>query len=218
MLRSVLVLVAVFAALDAGAATFVVTSTSDQTDATPGDGICSWMTGICTLRAAIQEANALAGADVIQLPAGTFTLSIAGAGEENAATGDLDIRDDVTLEGAGAGVTILDGGALDRVLHVQPMNLATLSVTVRDVTIRNGATTDIPGAGILHADEGSLLVEDATVTGNQVSGSTVYATGGGIAANGVGSLTIRRTSLTDNGAYRGPPSSTTARSCLPTRR
>ena len=203
MLRSVLVLVSVFAALDAGAATFVVNSTSDQTDAVPGNGVCSWMTGICTLRAAIQEANALAGADVIQIPAGTFPLSIAGANEENAASGDLDIRDDVTLEGAGAGVTILDGGALDRVLHVQPMNAATLLVTVRDVTIRNGATADAPGAGIVHADEGTLLVEDSTVTDNHVSGSTSSATGGGISSNGVGSLTVRRSLLTGNGAARG---------------
>ena len=203
MLGSLLLLVAVFAALDAGAATFAVNSNSDQSDAVPGNGVCSVMAGLCTLRAAIQEANAFAGADVIQIPAGTYTLSIAGAGEENATTGDLDIRDDVTLEGAGSGVTILDGGALDRVLHMQPMNVATLSVTVRDVTIRNGATADAPGAGILHADEGSLLVEDSTVSDDHVSGSTSNATGGGISSNGVGSLTIRRSLLTGNGAHRG---------------
>jgi len=203
LLGSLLLLVAVFAALDAGAATFAVNSNSDQSDAVPGNGVCSVMAGLCTLRAAIQEANAFAGADVIQIPAGTYTLSIAGAGEENATTGDLDIRDDVTLEGAGSGVTILDGGALDRVLHMQPMNVATLSVTVRDVTIRNGATADAPGAGILHADEGSLLVEDSTVSDDHVSGSTSNATGGGISSNGVGSLTIRRSLLTGNGAHRG---------------
>jgi CSLREA domain-containing protein len=203
VLRSLLLFVSVFAALEAGAATFAVNSTSDQSDAVPGNGTCSVMAGICTLRAAIQEANAFAGADVIQIPAGIFTLSIAGAGDENAATGDLDIRDDVTIEGAGAGTTIVDGGALDRVLHVQPMNVATLAVTVRDVTLRNGATTDIAGAGILHADEGSLLIEDATVSGDLVSGSTVNAIGGGIAATGLGSLTIRRSLLTGNGAYRG---------------
>ena len=203
MLRSIVLFVSVFAALEAGAATFAVNSTSDQTDAVPGNGVCSWMAGLCTLRAAIQEANAFPGADVIQIPAGTFTLSIAGAGEENAASGDLDIRDDVTLEGAGAGVTILDGAAIDRVLHVQPMNLATLSVTIRDVTIRNGATTELPGGGILHGDEGTLLVEDSTVSGNHVSGSTSSAIGGGISSNGLGSLTIRRSLLTGNGAARG---------------
>ena len=50
-------------------ATFVVTSTGDQTDVNPGNGICETQVGngICTLRAAITEANALAnvGANVI---------------------------------------------------------------------------------------------------------------------------------------------------------
>jgi CSLREA domain-containing protein len=53
--------------------TFTVTSTTDTTDATPGDGICETAPGnhICTLRAAIQETNALPGSDTIIFPAGT---------------------------------------------------------------------------------------------------------------------------------------------------
>ncbi len=203
MLRSLLLLVSVCAALDAGAATFAVNDTSDQSDAVPGNGVCSVMAGLCTLRAAIQEANAFAGADVIQIPAGIFTLSIAGAGEEFAATGDLDIRDDVTLEGAGAGATIIDGGALDRVLHVQPMNAATLAVTVRGVGIVNGALTDDGGAGILHADEGVLTVLDSLLTENHISGSTSSAAGGAIASQGVGALNVHNTVITENSAHRG---------------
>src|SRR5437867_11074046 len=79
------------------AATFNVNSTTDAVDATPGDGACATAgpTPVCTLRAAIQEANALRGADVINLPAGTYTLTIPGRGEDHAATGDLDINDTV---------------------------------------------------------------------------------------------------------------------------
>lgn len=49
------------------AATLVVNSTADDADATVGDSICDTATGngVCTLRAAIQEANALAGTDTI---------------------------------------------------------------------------------------------------------------------------------------------------------
>ena len=43
------------------------------------------------------------------LTAGIFTLTIAGADENAAATGDLDITQDVTINGAGAGSTIIDG-------------------------------------------------------------------------------------------------------------
>ena len=52
-------------AAGASAATFTVNSTADQGDASAGDGSCATAAGVCTLRAAIQEANALAGTDTI---------------------------------------------------------------------------------------------------------------------------------------------------------
>ena len=42
-------------------ATFTVNSTADAGDANTGDGVCATTGGVCTLRAAIQQANALAG-------------------------------------------------------------------------------------------------------------------------------------------------------------
>ena len=45
--------------------TFVVTAVNDGDDANPGDGNCATATKVCTLRAAIEEANADAGADTI---------------------------------------------------------------------------------------------------------------------------------------------------------
>src|ERR1700675_908151 len=93
MMRLAQLLAAVFAlcfgvAAGARAANFTVTSTADAVDATPGDGVCATATAACTLRAAIQEANALSGADSITVPAGTYTLALLGAGEDAAATGD----------------------------------------------------------------------------------------------------------------------------------
>ncbi len=54
------------------AAVFSVDSLIDASDSAHGDGVCaSALAGApCTLRAAVQEANALAGADRIELPAG----------------------------------------------------------------------------------------------------------------------------------------------------
>ncbi len=46
--------------------TFVVTSTADTVDASPGNGTCADSLGRCTLRAAMTEANYLAGEDLIQ--------------------------------------------------------------------------------------------------------------------------------------------------------
>ena len=59
-------------------AAFTVNSTSDAIDANPGNGVCETSTpGQCTLRAAIMEANALPGADTINVPAGTYNLAAA---------------------------------------------------------------------------------------------------------------------------------------------
>jgi hypothetical protein len=44
-------------------ATYVVTTTVDAVDASPGDGVCETATGneVCTVRAAVMEANATPG-------------------------------------------------------------------------------------------------------------------------------------------------------------
>src|SRR5438094_10032224 len=125
------------------AATFNVTSTIDAVEASPGDGICASAGSQCTLRAAVQEANALPGADTIMLPAGTYVLTVGGASarcEDAAAKGDLDITDDVTIIGAGAPITIIDGNGIDRVFDVAAQ------ANIRGVTIRNGnaGTTTCP--------------------------------------------------------------------------
>ena len=77
-------------------------------DANPGDGIAADADGNTSLRAAVMEANALAGDDTIYLPAGTYTRTLGGLNEGHATTGDLDIRDDVTILGAGAADTIIE--------------------------------------------------------------------------------------------------------------
>src|SRR5690349_21383880 len=104
LLRSLIsaLLMAALLALAGGAqaATFNVTTTADLTGATCG--------ATCSLRQAVGAANAAAGADTIALPAGTFTLTQAGVDDTNAA-GDLDITSSLTISGAGAGRTTVNG-------------------------------------------------------------------------------------------------------------
>ena len=118
----------------AHAATFAVTSTSDAVDSNTLDGVCNDGLGNCTLRAAIMQANALPGADTITVPAGTYTLSIAGAGEDAGASGDLDIGGDLTINGGGSATTIVDGADLDRVFHIVGG-----AIVISGLTIQNGA-------------------------------------------------------------------------------
>jgi hypothetical protein len=62
-------------------------------------------TGHISLRSAIMAANAQPGADTILLPSGIFRLTIAGASEDVAASGDLDILSDLTIQGRGPTAT-----------------------------------------------------------------------------------------------------------------
>ena len=175
----------------AQAQNFTVSSTIDAVDAVPGNGICADASGNCTLRAAIQEANVLAGTDTITLPAGVYQLSLTGAGEDVAATGDLDITADLTISGAGAMLTTIDGGLSDRVFDIGP-NLVPLSVVFNSLTIRNGVANGGPG-GAIRVNLGTVVLNDCSLNGNSTD-----ANGGAISNNG--NLTLNGSTLSANTA------------------
>ena len=81
-------------------------------------------------------------ADTITLPQGDYELTIPGASEDGATSGDLDLSGDLTLQGEGAARTVIDGGSIDRVLDV----LAGAAVSISDITAavveRRGVRTD----------------------------------------------------------------------------
>ena len=170
---------------------FTVDSTNDTVDVTPGNGICADASGRCTLRAAIQEANTLAGADTITLPAGVFQLLLTGSGEEAAASGDLDITADLTINGAGAPSTVIDGGGLDRVFDIAP-NLVPVSVTINSLAIRNGKASSAPG-GAIRVNTGTVVLNDCSLNGNSTDMN------GGAISN-AGNLTLNRCALSANTA------------------
>ena len=108
---------------NANASTYVVNTTNDTQDVAPGDNVCADSVGNCSLRAAITEANAHAGADIITLPAGTYTTTIPTTHENGNSDGDFDILSPITINGtAPAGATIIQANAApntgdDRVMH-----------------------------------------------------------------------------------------------------
>ncbi len=169
------------------AASFIVDSPGDLGDATPGDGACDIGWGPCTLRAAVQEANALPGADTISLPAGTYTLDIVGSGEDASATGDLDITGNLTINGAGMATTIVDGGAVDTVFEI--LSGATVEITA--ITVRNGSAGGYPG-GI--SNDGTLHMSDCKISGNHATGGNA-----GGARNG-GTMVLNNCVVADNTA------------------
>ena len=90
-------------------------------------------TGHISLRSAIMAADSQKGSSTIIVPAGTFTLTIPGANEDNSATGDLDLKKKITIKGAGSNKTIVNGNSLDRVFEVLDAN-----ATIQKLTIEGG--------------------------------------------------------------------------------
>ncbi|HMV69933.1 MAG TPA: hypothetical protein PKA64_24045, partial [Myxococcota bacterium] len=170
---------------------FVVDQIGDSADAAPGDGLCLDEMGRCSLRAAVQEANALGGAWVIDLmPGAVHTLSIAGAGEDAAETGDIDVTANLRLQGFGA---TLDAAALDRALDVQPGG----ALFLQDLDVVGGAVHTASGGAIRNA--GDLRLMDCAVRGSSAVGAG--ASGGGI-FNDRGFLQLTRTVISGNSAER----------------
>jgi hypothetical protein len=165
---------------------YVVDSPDDAIDAIPGDGACATASGACTLRAAVQESNALPGLNVIELGAGTYVLDRPGALEDAALTGDLDITDNLTINGKAANETTVDGNGLDRVFHIDPAEAGTLSVEMTDLKITGGETET--GGGVWNAS--LLAMTRVTVDNNKAE------LGAGI--NNEGFLTLTNSTVSNN--------------------
>ena len=114
-------------------ATFTVNSTGDAGDATPGDGIAdTWTARVVTttLRAAIEEGNALAAAGLGSDHTINFSGTVFGGSQQIALqNGELDLIASFTINGPGAGAgTLTDFDQLPcgvtfrimRVLSVRP--------------------------------------------------------------------------------------------------
>ena len=103
-------------ALHAQTLNMTVDSNVDEVDGFPGDGRCMTDSGTCTLRAAIQEANAFSnsGPHWIFLPADLYVMRLGavGATEDGGWSGDLDIRSSVNLVGSGAQCRYSDAAEL----------------------------------------------------------------------------------------------------------
>ncbi len=179
----------------ADAATFTVTTTADA-----DDGACD---ADCSLREAVVAANAAPDADTIVVPAGTYVLTGAG-GEDLAASGDLDLRASVTISGAGAALTVIDGGGIDRIFDI----VDSATVTISGMTLRNGRVPDgdtQSGGAILWNEPGTgksldLHLDGVVVTGND--GGRGLDGGGGIRieqdAPGSSAVTITNSVVSDN--------------------
>jgi hypothetical protein len=182
--------------------------------------------GSGSLRDAVLQFNADAGSDddIIQLLAGTYTLTIKNAGgvhETAGLTGDLNLTSTShhwIIQGAGPS-TIIDASQLeDRVFQI--VNPAT-QVVFQDLVIQGGlaqenggdgvhqGSTDALGGGILN-NGGDLTLNNVVLQNNSAQGGDALgktlpgysARGGGIYSTG-GALTLTGATIANNQAMGG---------------
>ena len=179
----------------ASAAVFKVDTTTDDaalsicTDAAAND---------CSLRGAISAANAQVGADIVVVPAGTYTLTLATTDEDANLNGDLDVAagSAITLFGAGARSTVIQAGTVggasgngvDRVFDI----LAGGALSISSVTVRNGRTS---GAGGGIRNGGNLWVNRVAVADNRTTGTSG---GGGFEILTASTTTILNSTISGN--------------------
>jgi uncharacterized repeat protein (TIGR01451 family) len=167
-------------------------------------GCITSVPGDCTLRGAIIRANAVSGPHTIALPAGTYVLNIknpTSTNEDAAQTGDLDILQQIAINGVSPGVTVITWDESvpvqdrDRVFHVLPSG----HLTVRDLSIRKGGTG--MSTGIFTTDGGGIFAQGPLIA-ERVSIRLNLATwGGGVALEAP--AIIRDSSINGNNGFFG---------------
>ncbi len=170
----------------AQAATFQVTKTVDEVGACdPGD---------CALREAVLAANASPEADVIEVPAGVYLLTIPGSGERFAMQGDLNLIGDLEIRGAPGGPTLIQSTVADRVFeaHAPPGMPSTIRLV--DLEVKGGQTD---AGGGFYGSRVAFILERTSISGN-----TARIVGGGIHLE-VGDLTVIDSTISNNNTPQG---------------
>jgi CSLREA domain-containing protein len=188
------------------AATFTVNDLGDGPDFNKGDGVCSsGPQHVCTLRAAIEEANAHSG---------DYTINFSVTGTIQLSAMLPVITSNITINGPGARSLILrlDTDNQQRILTIQ----SGATVNISGLTVTNGHAQDggrggsgDVGGGI--ANFGTLFLRDSTVSGNR-SGNAFDNTsivgngggaGGGIYNDRGATLTVLNCTVSGNQAGDG---------------
>lgn len=178
------------------AATFTVDTEVDLNDSVPGDGVCgTGAASTCSLRAAIQEANVLPGADTISLPGGYYALTrLPLAGNV------LSIASDITINGMGAsaGNTVVSGNGDRIVLQITGSPTAHL----HNLAIVGGTGHGSVFGGGVYIGGGTTTLSRVVVGGNNAAGS-VTQQGGGIYVYEFATLNLIDSEVSGNTAVNG---------------
>ena len=148
-----LLALSVVAAIPIEAALLAVDTPDDAVDTAVGDGVCATAAGRCSLRAAVQEANARPGPDEIALPAGHYTLEGPGTSSAGAV---LAPEDDLVIRGSGA-ATRIDAGGRGGIFDVAAEGAR---LALRGLRIEGGSSTAVRCGGGARCEFGGVRLTD----------------------------------------------------------
>ncbi|WP_417375674.1 choice-of-anchor Q domain-containing protein [Gimesia maris] len=174
----------------------VIESLEDRTLLTAFTVVNTDDSGAGSLRNAIEQANASAGADSISFDA-------ALAGETIVLTTELQITDDLTITGLGSDQLTLDGNSDSRIFNISDGSFGTLlTVEIRGLALTNGFSDN--GGAISNYED--LTVKDCLFSENDVSSVQIQSAGfnnGGAIRNVAGTLEVSNTTFSNNLAVDG---------------
>jgi hypothetical protein len=156
--------------------------------------------GNISLRSATEAANAQGGTTTINVPPGTYNLSISPFELQVGS----DPSENITINGTGtpSNTIIHQTVANNRVFDLDFNFTGDVAVSISNVTISGGQGDLYGGGGIVAGDPGDVLtVSNCVITGNS---TTATNNGGGISFSGGGDLIIQNgTVISNNTATQG---------------
>jgi len=201
--------------------TFVVNSTGDAIDCSGDDGVCSTgtinpqtgkciLTNECTLRAAINQANAQPGADAI-------AFSVLMARGDNITYGDRVVTDVLTIDGTSspagrvelrdfplmiaAGNSLIRGTAINANSPAAFYDLISIHTKSGNIIEGNYIGTDVTGSIALGDSNSAITVDPSSpnntiggtappannlISGNRLFGLVIFSTGNVVQGNFIG--------------------------------
>lgn len=163
--------------------TYDVNSSGDGSDSNVGDGLCADSTGACTLRAAVEEANA-SGSNTVRIfvPA-AMTIALGST---------IPITNSMEIDGGDVVSSIVNGGGTVQLFSISGAS----SVAMSGLTLQNGSISGNGGA--IHVSNSSL-----TISGVAFVGNTATSNGGAIHSLSTAQVWVSGSYFGANSAAKG---------------
>ncbi len=151
-----------------------------------------------SLREAVAIVNTTSYPTKVILPTGKYDLDRTGVETGNATYNDLDITGDLTLVGAGAGLSVIDASGLTS-SHGRDFDVTSggAELGLSQVTVANASASTSNGLAVRVQANSSVTITDSAIVNHFVSAPAIPIDGAAVYSSG-GDVTILRSTFTGN--------------------